>query len=98
MAGGIYLSLRNIVRAFGKENSRISPETFTRVFIPCDVLSLVLQALGGGISSTASHEGRSTALGDHIMVAGLAFQVLTLAIFMVRNTPLLTQPGGANVH
>ncbi|KAF4625683.1 hypothetical protein G7Y89_g12481 [Cudoniella acicularis] len=82
MAGGIYLCLRNIVYAFGPENSRIKPETYTRFFIPCDVISLVLQALGGGMASTASHEGRSSALGDHIMVTGLAFQVLTLAVFM----------------
>lgn len=35
------------------------------------------------MASMAYHEGRSSAVGDHIMVAGLAFQVLTLAIFMV---------------
>jgi len=84
MAGGIYLCLRRIVYAFGKENSRISPETYTRLFIPCDVISLVLQALGGALASTASHQHKSSALGDHIMVAGLAFQALTLAVFMVR--------------
>jgi hypothetical protein len=83
MAGGIYLCIRNIVYAFGAENSRIKPETYTRFFIPCDVVSLVLQAMGGGMASMAYHEGRSSAVGDHIMVAGLAFQVLTLAIFMV---------------
>jgi hypothetical protein len=75
MAGGIYLCLRNIVYAFGKENSRIKPETYTRAFIPCDIVSLVLQALGGGMASMAYHEGRSSALGDRIMVAGLGFQV-----------------------
>lgn len=85
MAGGIYLCLRNIVDAFGKENSRIKPETYTRFFIPCDVVSLILQALGGGMASVASHENRSSALGDHIMVAGLALQSLTLAIFMVNT-------------
>ena len=37
------------------------------------------------MASTASHEGRSSALGDHIMVVGLSLQVLTLAIFMVRT-------------
>jgi hypothetical protein len=83
MAGGIYLCIRNIVYAFGAENSRIKPETYTRFFIPCDVVSLILQAMGGGMASMAYHEGRSSAVGDRIMVAGLAFQVLTLAIFMV---------------
>jgi hypothetical protein len=41
------------------------------------------------MASTASHEGRSSALGDHIMVAGLGLQVLTLAIFMV-GSPFLS--------
>ncbi|KAH7372151.1 putative sphingoid long-chain base transporter RSB1 [Cadophora sp. MPI-SDFR-AT-0126] len=83
IAGGIYLCLRRIVYAFGPENSRIAPETYTRFFIPCDLLSLLLQAAGGGIASSASHQHKSTKVGDHIMVAGLAFQVLTLLIFMV---------------
>lgn len=83
MAAGIYLCLRRIVYAFGKENSRVAPETYTRFFIPCDLLSLVLQALGGGMARQASHEGKSSAAGDDIMVAGLALQALTLATFMV---------------
>ncbi|KUJ12842.1 putative sphingoid long-chain base transporter RSB1 [Mollisia scopiformis] len=82
MAGGIYLCLRNIVEVFGSEKSRIRPESYTRIFIPCDVISLILQALGGAMASMASHQGHSSALGDHIMVAGLAFQVSTLTLFM----------------
>ena len=37
MAGGIYLCLRRIVYAFGPENSRISPEAYTRIvsFFSC---------------------------------------------------------------
>jgi len=31
MAGGIYLCLRRIVYAFGPENSRITPEAYTRI-------------------------------------------------------------------
>ncbi|TVY44651.1 Sphingoid long-chain base transporter [Lachnellula subtilissima] len=83
LAGGIYLCLRRIVYAFGPENSRISPEAYTRIFIPCDLVSLLLQAAGGGLASAESHSNESPDTGDNIMVAGLAFQVLTLLIFMV---------------
>lgn len=31
MAGGLYLCLRRIVYAFGPENSRIAPESYTRI-------------------------------------------------------------------
>ncbi len=34
MAGAIYLCLRRIVYAFGPENSRISPEAYTRIVCP----------------------------------------------------------------
>lgn len=90
MAAGIYLCLRNIVDVLGAEHSRISPVLYTRIFIPCDVVSLVLQAMGGGMASMASHQGRSSALGDHIMVAGLALQVVTLMLFMVSSRHILS--------
>jgi hypothetical protein len=52
-------------------------------FIPCDLISLLLQAAGGGLASAESHSGKSPDMGDNIMVAGLAFQVFTLAVFMI---------------
>jgi len=83
MAAGLYLTLSRIVMTFGPDNSRIAPLSYPRIFIPCDVASLLLQATGGGMASVASHSNRSADTGDHIMVAGLAFQVFTLLIFMV---------------
>ncbi|KAF7544662.1 hypothetical protein G7Z17_g9774 [Cylindrodendrum hubeiense] len=85
MAAGTYLCLRRIVSAFGPENSRLSPEYYTRIFIPCDVISLVLQALGGGMASVASHNNESADLGSNIMIAGLAFQVITIFAFIVAS-------------
>lgn len=35
------------------------------------------------MASSASHSGKSPDAGDHIMVAGLAFQVFTLLLFQV---------------
>jgi len=59
--------------------------TYLPQFIPCDVVSLVLQALGGALASTGSHSDDQTQgdTGDNIMIAGLSFQVLTLLIFML---------------
>lgn len=42
MAGGIYLCLRRIVYAFGPENSRISPEAYTRIVCLRQCHSLLL--------------------------------------------------------
>ncbi|KPM40425.1 hypothetical protein AK830_g6105 [Neonectria ditissima] len=85
MAAGVYLCLRRIVTAFGPENSRLPPEYYTRIFIPCDVISLVLQALGGGMASVASHNHDSADTGSNIMIAGLAFQVATILCFVLAS-------------
>lgn len=82
LAAGLYLTLSRIVMTFGAANSRIKPMSYPRIFIPCDVISLMLQAAGGGIASAASHTNKNPAVGDHIMVAGLAFQVITLFVFI----------------
>ncbi|KAI1392152.1 RTA1-domain-containing protein [Hypoxylon trugodes] len=83
LAAGLYLCIRRIVFAFGPENSRIPPKYYTRIFIPCDVISLLLQAAGGAIASIAFHNSKSSDNGDHIMIAGLAFQVITLFVFII---------------
>lgn len=83
LAAGIYLTLSRIVITFGPDNSHIKPLSYPRIFIPCDVISLLLQAIGGGIASVASHQDKSPNLGDHIMVAGLSFQVVTLLMFQL---------------
>ncbi|MCJ1474047.1 hypothetical protein MMC13_002705 [Lambiella insularis] len=83
MAAGLYLCLSRIVNTFGRENSRIAPLSYPRIFIPCDIVSLLLQAIGGAMASIASHQNKSSDNGDHIMVAGLAFQVFTLLVFML---------------
>jgi len=82
-AAGIYFCLSRIVTTFGADNSRLSPGLYPRIFIICDVLSLVLQATGGGMASVATHQNRSAASGNHIMLAGLCFQVFTLLIFII---------------
>ncbi|KAH8146931.1 uncharacterized protein LAJ45_09011 [Morchella importuna] len=82
-AAGIYLCLSRIVIIFGADISRIPPKAYTWLFVTCDFISLVLQAAGGGIASVTSQDGESPTLGTNIMITGLAFQVFTLAMFMI---------------
>ncbi|KAF2807225.1 RTA1-domain-containing protein [Mytilinidion resinicola] len=83
MAAGIYLCLSRIVTTFGAQNSRIAPLSYPRIFIPCDLISLLLQAAGGGLASAASHTNRDPTPGNNIMIAGLSMQVATLFVFML---------------
>lgn len=76
LAAGIYLTLKHIVMALGPEHSRLKPRLYTWIFISCDALSIVIQAVGGGIA--ASSDGSAADTGGNIMVAGIAIQVATM--------------------
>ncbi|KAI1343193.1 RTA1 like protein-domain-containing protein [Xylariaceae sp. FL0016] len=86
LAAGVYVCLRQIVRIFGSENSRIRPELYTKIFIPCDVICLITQSAGGTISAIAASNKDSTTTGDNIIIIGLALQVVTLFAFMALAT------------
>ncbi|KAJ9607399.1 hypothetical protein H2200_008472 [Cladophialophora chaetospira] len=60
------------------ESSRLRPNWFYYIFIPCDIVSLILQAAGGALSSTSNG---SSDVGVNVALAGLGFQVFTLAVF-----------------
>jgi hypothetical protein len=62
-------------------NSRISPKVYSIIFMTSDVISLILQSVGGGIADAASTESGKNE-GTNIMVAGLSFQVISLVLFM----------------
>ncbi|CZT17752.1 related to phospholipid-translocating ATPase [Ramularia collo-cygni] len=79
-AAGIYYTLKHICLTFGSSFSRLRPSMYTTVFISCDLFSIVLQAIGGGLAS-ASTSMTILRVGDNVMIAGLAFQVATMVAF-----------------
>lgn len=104
MAAGIYLCLSRIVTTFGPEDSRIKPLSYPRIFIPCNALSLILQAVGGGNASFKTYMNEDPELGNNIMIAGLAIQVfftlfilILLALdFSIRTRRRVAQVGAQN--
>jgi hypothetical protein len=80
LTAAIFLCLSRIVIVYGEHLSRLKPRTYTLVFCTCDLISLVLQALGGGIAASANTTSSSN-LGRDIMLGGLGFQVLSLILF-----------------
>lgn len=80
--GAFYLRLARIIVAYGAHLSRFQPRVYTIHFICCDLLSLALQAAGGGITSNATTEKKHKH-GVKIMVTGLSLYVLSLVVFVV---------------
>jgi len=78
----IYLCLSRIIVVFGEDLARFKPRTYTISFIVSDIISLILQATGGAKASGAvTYDTKQT--GIHVMVAGLALQVVSLVVFMI---------------
>ena len=81
LAAGIYITLKNLVNTFGSEKSRIPDAWYTWIFIFCDFLSLLLQAIGGGTAASAGDNNPTRDIGTDIMLAGIVWQVATLIVF-----------------
>jgi hypothetical protein len=81
LTASIYLCLGRIVVVYGQNISRFTPKFYTFTFVVCDFISLVLQAAGGALAATQD-AGDPSRTGVNIMIAGLAFQVVSLTIFI----------------
>lgn len=68
--GSIYLVLGRYIIATSTAASRLKPRTYTITFISADLTSLVLQAIGGALTSVAEDNAGRTQ-GTHILIAGL---------------------------
>ncbi|KAK5664250.1 hypothetical protein OQA88_467 [Cercophora sp. LCS_1] len=74
----IYITLALSINHFSPKLSRFNPNLFYWIFIPCDLISLILQAAGGGLSTSSAG---SSQVGVDLALAGLSFQVFTIVMF-----------------
>ncbi|KAH7329366.1 RTA1 like protein-domain-containing protein [Stachybotrys elegans] len=75
----IYVTLSKAIVYFDPELSRFKPQFFYWIFLPLDIICLVLQAAGGALSTTSDNNQ----LGVNISMAGLILQVVVLVLFTV---------------
>ncbi|KAH7170218.1 RTA1 like protein-domain-containing protein [Dactylonectria macrodidyma] len=75
----IYVTLSTTIVNFAPELSRFKPQLFYWIFIPFDIVCLILQAAGGAMST--SDDGGD--LGVDISMAGLILQVIVLVAFII---------------
>jgi len=82
LAASVYLTLKHLVLYFGPRHSLIKPRLYPWLFVGCDIGSICLQAIGGGIAASAGNENSASLLdaGNGLIVAGIAFQVATMAV------------------
>ena len=81
--GGIYFLLGQLVIIHGRQFSVLKPLWYAYIFIACDITSLVIQAIGGGIASVRAENYENADPGTYTMIAGIAFQVFSMSIYII---------------
>lgn len=79
---GIYFLFAQCVVIHGRQFSVLKPMWYSYFFIGCDVLSLLIQAGGGGAASIATNRHEDTKPGTNTMIAGIVFQVFSMTVFL----------------
>ncbi|KAJ7115433.1 RTA1-like protein [Mycena epipterygia] len=75
-----FILLSWIVTRLGPCYARLTPIRYAIVFISCDIVALVIQAVGGGLASTASDLSGAN-LGAKVMLAGIVVQFSAIVLY-----------------
>ncbi|CAG2011561.1 unnamed protein product [Fusarium graminearum] len=76
----IYVTLGQSIEHYGPSLARFPTKYFAWVFVPMDIVSLILQGTGGGLSASSSGASQ---VGVDVAMAGLILQVIMLVAFSV---------------
>ncbi|CAL1716726.1 unnamed protein product [Somion occarium] len=88
----IFMTFARLTKRLGVQYSRLSPRLYSRIFLTCDIISLIVQAAGGGLAASANDDAGSN-LGANIMLGGIIFQLVSL-IFSEWDTRIKVLVGG----
>ena len=83
LAIAIYVCLSRLISLVGARYSPLlKPRTILIIFLTCDVVATIMQIAGAAMIGAAESNGKSSETPNNILLAGLAFQVFSFAIFM----------------
>ncbi|KAJ3510368.1 hypothetical protein NLJ89_g4712 [Agrocybe chaxingu] len=79
-----------LIERLGASYSRLSPKWYTILFITCDVVSLVIQGVGGGIAASAETlDGANQ--GGRIMLGGIVLQLIVIVVYSIFAIEFMTR-------
>ncbi|KAK0511322.1 hypothetical protein JMJ35_005895 [Cladonia borealis] len=82
-SAGIYYILGRMINKYGRQYSLISSSMYLKIFITFDVVSIIIQAIGGGMASAAGGKDPpgNTKPGTRIMMTGIIIQLVSMCVF-----------------
>ncbi|CAF1102122.1 unnamed protein product [Adineta steineri] len=81
LAASVYITLGRIIRFVGHP-SLISAKKIAIIFVVCDIISFIVQAIGAAVLLNRSNTTNLT-IGKDILLAGLIIQIVTFAFFTI---------------
>ncbi|KAJ3558818.1 hypothetical protein NM688_g698 [Phlebia brevispora] len=82
LLAAIFIIFGRITQRLGARYSRLSPRLYSRIFLTCDIIALIIQGAGGGIAAGANNNTNQANSGANIMLAGIVFQLSALLAFV----------------
>lgn len=84
-SAAIYYILGQMITQYGRRYSFISARMYLAIFVSFDVISIIIQAVGGASASKAGSKDPpgNTEPGTHIMMAGIIIQLVSMSAFGV---------------
>lgn len=81
-SAGCYAVTGALIHRIGQEGTFLSAKAYTILFVACDLISIVLQGVGGATAGKEADRGESPEKGRAIMLAGIVFQLVAMIVFM----------------
>jgi len=81
-SAAIYTIASLLIRRYGSKYIPISPKLVLWIFISCDVGATILQVTGAALVGSSYPKNRDPTPYNNILLAGLAIQVFSFALFL----------------
>ncbi|ETI20059.1 hypothetical protein G647_09074 [Cladophialophora carrionii CBS 160.54] len=82
-SAAVYTIISVMIGVVGRKYAPLSPRVILWVFIVCDVVATVVQITGAALVGRAYSDQEDPDTPNNILLAGLAFQVLSFAVFVL---------------
>lgn len=83
LQAAIYTLISIAINRIGRQFAPIAPKLILWIFIVCDVIATIVQIAGAALIGVAYSNGKDPTTPNNILLAGLAFQVLSFFLFIV---------------
>ncbi|KAJ7169215.1 RTA1-like protein [Mycena crocata] len=75
-----FIIMSRVIHRLGSSYARLTPKWYTMLFLPCDLIALIVQGVGGGMASSAEDLDGAN-VGANVMLGGIVFQFVVIILF-----------------